>query len=42
MDPDSIPVDSGCDSIPGIPVTVPAEFEFVAINNVDLVVLITT
>ena len=28
MDLDSIPVDSGCDSVPGIPVTVPAEFEF--------------
>jgi len=28
MDPDSVPVDSGCDSVPGIPVTVPAEFEF--------------
>jgi len=27
MDPDSVPVDSGCDSVPGIPVT-PAEFEF--------------
>jgi len=28
MDPDSVPVNSGCDSIPGIPVTIPAEFEF--------------
>jgi len=28
MDPDSVPVDSGCDSVLGIPVTVPAEFEF--------------
>jgi hypothetical protein len=28
MDPDSIPVNSGCDSIPGIPVAIPAEFEF--------------
>ena len=28
MDLDSVPVDSGCDSVPGIPVTVPAEFEF--------------
>jgi len=28
MDPDSVPVDSGCDSVPGIPVTIPAEFEF--------------
>jgi len=28
MDPDSVSVDSGCDSIPGIPVTVPVEFEF--------------
>jgi len=28
MDPDSVLVDSGCDSVLGIPVTVPAEFEF--------------
>jgi len=28
MDPDSVPVNSRCDSVLGIPVTVPAEFEF--------------
>jgi hypothetical protein len=28
MDPDSVPVNSGCDSVLGIPVAIPAEFEF--------------